>query len=104
MKHLEETSQDVSPADIGTFFKYAGQQEVDILRAKGARCYMFDVEPESLLYIPMGFWVVERCLRLQSNFGIRCSFIPKAREKENQLLALLAPTPFVPSSPERRFF
>ncbi|CAK0848118.1 unnamed protein product [Prorocentrum cordatum] len=63
--------------DLSNIFKYADQKIVDALRGRGARLFHTIVEPSSVLYMPVGFWVIEKPIGLEDNFGIRCSCLPR---------------------------
>ena len=67
-----------TPIDVTNAFKFANQQMTDALRARHAFIFHTVLEPNSILWVPPGFWVVEKPINSDVNFGIRTSAVCKA--------------------------
>ena len=50
--------------DITNMFKFATQQVLDALRGRQSRIFQVVVEANSVLWVPVGFWVVEKPVNL----------------------------------------
>jgi hypothetical protein len=82
VKYLQEEAepeiQKPTTTDVTNAFKFATQPVVDALRARGAKIFHTIVEPRSILWVPVGYWIIEKPIGVEVNFGVRTAALCKA--------------------------
>ena len=74
----------VTVAHLASMMRMMDEVAVQTLRARGVKVWHAIIKPSELLYQPCGYWVCERPLNGQAAFGVRTSWLRKARRPANR--------------------